>query len=94
MRRAGKTCFLLQQMQEQIDFLARHPDGRQELIQVCVDASAPETAEREFRALADAATALPEAARTLVTLHHTGFPTLPLPAKTRVVTAWQWLLEW
>jgi predicted AAA+ superfamily ATPase len=77
----------------EIDFLARHADGRQELIQVCADASAPETAERELRALADAATAFPKAARTLVTLHHTGFPTLPLPAKTRVVTAWQWLLE-
>lgn len=30
----------------EIDFLARHADGRQELIQVCADASAPETAER------------------------------------------------
>ncbi len=77
----------------EIDFLARHADGRQELIQVCADASDPDTAERELRALADAAAAFPKATSTLITLHQTGFPKLSLPAQTRVVTAWQWLLE-
>lgn len=77
----------------EIDFLARHADRRQELIQVCADASDPETAERELRALRDAAAVFPKAFCTLITLHHTGFPRLPLPARTRVVTAWQWLLE-
>jgi predicted AAA+ superfamily ATPase len=77
----------------EIDFLARHADGRHELIQVCADASDPETAERELRALTDAAAVFPQAICTLITLHQTGFPKLALPAKTRVVTAWQWLLE-
>lgn len=77
----------------EIDFLARHADGRQELIQVCADASAPNTAERELRALANASSVFPKAICTLITLHQIGFPKLPLPAKTRVVTAWQWLLE-
>jgi len=77
----------------EIDFLARHADGRQELIQVCADASAPETAERELRALSDAVVTFPKASCTLITLHQTGFPKLPLPPRTRVVTAWQWLLE-
>jgi hypothetical protein len=55
-------------------------------------ASDPATAERELRALADAAAVFPKAICTLITLHQTGFPKLALPAKTRVVTAWQWLL--
>jgi len=77
----------------EIDFLARHADGRHELIQVCADASEPETAERELRALADAAAVFPKASCTLITLHQTGFPKLALPPRTRVVTSWQWLLE-
>ncbi|MFN0076341.1 MAG: ATP-binding protein [Prosthecobacter sp.] len=76
----------------EIDFLARHADGRQELIQVCADASDPATAEREFRALADATTSFPRAKRTLLTLHQTGFPKTSPPAKIEVQTAWQWLL--
>lgn len=77
----------------EIDFLARHADSRHELIQVCAAASDPATAERELRALADAAAVFPKAMCPLITLHQTGFPKLALPAKTRVVTAWQWLLE-
>jgi predicted AAA+ superfamily ATPase len=77
----------------EIDFLARHAAGRQELIQVCADASAHETAARELRALSDAAAVFPKASCTLITLHQTSFPKLPLPPRTRVVTSWQWLLE-
>lgn len=77
----------------EVDFFARHADGDQELIQVCADASDPDTAEREGRALADAAINFPKAIATLITLNHSGFPTLPLPANVRVMTAWQWLLE-
>jgi uncharacterized protein len=32
----------------EVDFLAREPDGRSHLIQVCVDAGAPDTAAREL----------------------------------------------
>lgn len=40
-----------------------------------------------------AAPAFPHATSTLIVLNQSGFPTLPAPANTRVVTAWQWLLE-
>jgi|GEM_PF-1536667 len=55
----------------------------------------PAPSKSNFLAAAslDAAAAFPKASCTLITLHQTGFPKLALPAKTRVVTAWQWLLE-
>jgi uncharacterized protein len=92
-RRRSATTWVRTPAGYEIDFLARHADGRHELIQVCADASDPDTAERELRALTDAAAVFPKASCTLITLHQTGFPKLALPAKTRVVTAWQWLLE-
>lgn len=55
-------------------------------------ASDSDTAELELSALADAAAVFPKASCTLITLHQTGFPKLALPAKTRVVAAWLWLL--
>jgi predicted AAA+ superfamily ATPase len=33
----------------EVDFLARYPSGEAELIQVCADAGARQTAERELR---------------------------------------------
>jgi hypothetical protein len=39
----------------EVDFLARYPDGRQQLIQVCADLHEPGTRAREFRALECAA---------------------------------------
>jgi predicted AAA+ superfamily ATPase len=92
-RRGASATWVRTPAGYEIDFLARHADGRQELIQVCADASDPGTAERELRALEDAAAVFPKAARTLVTLYQTGFPTLPMPAKARAMTAWRWLLE-
>ncbi len=38
----------------EVDFLARRPEGGEELIRVCADLSAPETRVRELRALAAA----------------------------------------
>jgi predicted AAA+ superfamily ATPase len=92
-RRRSATTWVRTPAGYEIDFLARHSDGRHELIQVCADASDPDTAIRELRSLADASVAFPKASCTLITLHQTGFPKLTLPAEIRVVTAWQWLLE-
>ena len=91
-RRRSATTWVRTPAGYEVDFLARHTDGRHELIQVCADASDLDTAERELRALADAAAVFPKATCTLITLHQTGFPKMALPAKTKVVTAWQWLL--
>jgi predicted AAA+ superfamily ATPase len=35
----------------EVDFLARYPSGDMDLIQVCAEVEAPDTAQRELRAL-------------------------------------------
>ena len=52
----------------EVDFLGRYRDGAQELIQVCASLKAPETVERELRALAAAAGEHPRAKRRLLVL--------------------------
>lgn len=75
----------------EIDFLARHIDGRQELLQVCADIDQPETLAREIRALQDAAQQFPNARQLLITL------TIPrstdLPPRITVQEARDWLLS-
>ena len=75
----------------EVDFIAQHPDGRVEAIQVSADISQPQTREREERAVAELGELLPEAEFVLVNLSEeseskVGGTTL------RVVPAWQWLL--
>lgn len=74
----------------EVDFLAREPDGKAHLIQVCADASAVETAERELRALHEARKIHPAAQPWLLTLTRDG-----APAEAEGVTvqpAYQWML--
>lgn len=75
----------------EIDFLARYPDGTRELIQVCADASAPDTAERELRALLDAHPVHRDARRLLLTLSHSTLPAVPPPKGIELIPAWKWL---
>lgn len=75
----------------EVDFLAREPAGRQWLIQVCADASEPDTAKRELRALEEAGARFPGARQLLLTLTRDGAPSAAPPAVT-VQPAWQWLL--
>jgi len=76
----------------EVDFLARFPDGHEELIQVCAEASEPATAERELRALAGAQSAFPGATQRLLTLHRDARPTDP-PAGIHIQPAYEWMLE-
>jgi len=76
----------------EVDFLARFPDGRETLIQVCASAAAPDTARRELSALHSAATRHPRATLLLITL--TGREiTVPIPDGIQAIPAWRWLLE-
>ena len=55
LRRQGCEIFYyLTASRREVDFLVRHPDGRQELIQVCWDIRNPETLQREQEALDEA----------------------------------------
>jgi len=76
----------------EVDFLARFPDGHEELIQVCAEASEPATAEREIRALAEAKSTFPRATQRLLTLHRDARPTDP-PSGIHIQPAYEWMLE-
>ncbi|HNY29246.1 MAG TPA: ATP-binding protein [Fibrobacteria bacterium] len=76
----------------EVDFLAKHPDGTSDLIQVCADASAPETAQRELRALEEAASQFPTTRRLLLVMDRSGFPRASPPG-IEVRSAWEWMLE-
>ena len=75
----------------EVDFLARHPDGRQELIQVCADATDATTWQRETRALDAAHAEHPRAERTVIVLDAAAARALKHP-KTQMLPAHQWLL--
>ncbi len=75
----------------EVDFLARTPEGALELIQVCADATEPATAERELRALAEAAAQHPDAKRLLLTLTADALPR-DTPEGVLARPAWEWML--
>jgi predicted AAA+ superfamily ATPase len=55
LRRLGcEVAYYLTHSRKEVDFLATHPDGRKELVQVCWDARDQATLAREEEALAEA----------------------------------------
>ena len=67
-RRGAEKAYVRTKDGHEVDFLARFVDGRQELIQVCVNLEDPETCERELRALRGAALEHPRAKRCIIAL--------------------------
>jgi hypothetical protein len=67
-RRGAEVGYVLTAGGFEVDFRVRYPDGSQELIQVCASLDAPETVQRELRALAEAAAEFPQARSLLVAL--------------------------
>ncbi|MCX8033417.1 MAG: ATP-binding protein [Thermoleophilia bacterium] len=91
LRRGAKVGYVRNRDGSEVDFLARWPGGRRELVQVCAEVSDAATLEREVRALLNAAPDYPGALLTLITL-------LPeavrnVPAQIRVQDASVWLLR-
>jgi predicted AAA+ superfamily ATPase len=76
----------------EVDFLAKRPDGTQDLIQVCTDARDADTAARELRALAEARVQFPHAQPRLLTLTRDGGPP-SAPDWATVETAYAWMLR-
>lgn len=75
----------------EVDFLARHLDGSEDLIQVCTSVSDPKTLAREVRALGEAALEHPHARQILLTLESR----LPYPEvgqSIEIMPAWRWML--
>ncbi len=76
----------------EVDFLARHPGGGEELIQVCTELGKPETMARELRALEEAARLHPHALRRLLVLEHERTAAIKTPG-VRVQPVYEWLLR-
>ena len=76
----------------EVDFLARHPGNRADLIQVCDSVDDPATLAREVRALEEAMIEHPRATASILT-RESRMPYPALPKNIRVLPAWQWILE-
>ena len=90
-RRGAELTYVRTADHLEVDFLARYPVGKPDLIQVCADLDAPETRDRETRALLAAADEHPEASLHLITL--TTDTALRLPQNVTVHSAAAWLLN-
>lgn len=76
----------------EVDFLARGPERRPELIQVCVDLSDAAVLDRELRALEAAGERFPDAGKRLLAFDRDNLPA-SLPDGVVAETAWEWMLN-
>jgi len=76
----------------EVDFLARGPDRRPELIQVCADLADGAVLDRELRALEAAGEQFPDTGKRLLTLDRDNLPE-SLPDGVVAETAWEWMLN-
>ncbi len=91
-RRGAEVMYVKTAEGFEVDFLARHPDGRQELIQVCADLSDEATLARELRALDAGAREHPRAQQRLLVPDRDGRARAK-SAGARVMPAYEWLLD-
>ena len=76
----------------EVDFLARGPERRPELIQVCADLSNAAVLNRELRALEAAGQQFPDAGKRLLTLNRDHLPRT-FPEGVVMEAAWEWMLD-
>ena len=74
----------------EVDFLARYPDGSQQLVQVCADLHDPSARARELRALECAALEYPRASRIIITV--ASEVVRDRPAGIQILQAADWFL--
>ena len=89
-RRDAEVTYVRTECGFEVDFLARYPGGREEMIQVCADLNDPTTRERETRALLGATGEYPRATLHLISLQSE--TTHNLPSGIAVHSAAAWLL--
>lgn len=88
-RRGAETAYVRTPGGFEVDFLARYPEGHEELIQVCASLDSPGTQDREVRALLDAAREYPGAELCLIGLDIP--PRAELPPEITLYSAAEWL---
>jgi predicted AAA+ superfamily ATPase len=91
MRRGSDVAWVRTSDGFEVDFLARHGDGTNELIQVCLAAEGAATETREVRALQGALKTHRGAKATVVTLRPESFT--HSPPGIEIVSAAAWLLD-
>ena len=91
-RRRAEVAYVKTPNGYEVDFLARHLDGSEELIQACASVADSQTLFREVRALEDAAVLHPHARQLLLTLE-SRLPFPAVPSSIEILPAWQWMLE-
>ncbi len=89
-RRGAEVSYVYTPEGREVDFLARYPSGREELIQVCASLDDPDTRERELRALIEAAPHYPGATRRLIALDIPA--ALDIPSGIALHRATDWML--
>lgn len=90
-RRRAEVAYVKTASGYEVDFLARYPDGSEELIQGCASVDDPATLFREIRALQDAAAEHPRARLRILTLE-SRLPFPEHPPEIGILPAWQWML--
>ena len=91
-RRGAEVAYVKTTQGFEVDFLARHSDGSEDLIQVCASVDDPDTLARETRALLDAAAEHPRA-RPLLLTQESRLPFPDVPPPLQIQPAWQWMLS-
>lgn len=91
-RRTREIFYVKTSSGREVDFLALHPQGRRELLQVTVSMADPDTADRELRALVEAMGELRIARATIVTEDDGGKAITSKGKKIRILPAWRWLI--
>lgn len=87
-RRGAALAYVRTETGREVDFLARYPDGRQDLIQVCADLDSPATRERETQALLEAAQEYPKVGLHIVALNADAVRGLPKGMTLHAASAW------
>ena len=91
-RRGADVTYVKTAGGNEVDMLASHRDGSQELIQVCADLTDADTRTREHRALTAAANAYPHAKAKILTLERD--TTSGSRSRREVIQpVYEWLLE-
>ncbi len=91
-RRGAEIAYVKTASGFEVDFLARYPDGTEELIQVCRSIDDPDTRERETRALQDPSSEHPNAGQVILTME-SRMPFPPVPTPINVSSAWKWMIS-
>jgi predicted AAA+ superfamily ATPase len=90
--KGAEPAYVKTETGEEVDFLARFPDGGEALVQVCASIDDARTREREVRALLAASAGHPRARKLILTLE-SRVPFPETPEGIQVLPAWEWLTE-